>query len=97
MNGFRGREKRKKKAESKPAPLKAKGAAPAVLAEAVLRFQRLLAEEAPGKTGVHACKSSGTKTGDSSKGVAVEQLVHYAKGEKGLIQIDGAEESTSGG
>ena len=46
-----------------------------VLAETILRFQRLLAEEAPGETGVHACESGGTKTGGSSKGVAVEQLV----------------------
>jgi hypothetical protein len=46
----------------------------AILAAKVLRFQRIQPRKEEGKTGVHARKSSGPRTGEASEGLAVEQF-----------------------
>jgi hypothetical protein len=46
----------------------------AFLAETILRFQCVEREEAEGKAGIHARQSGGKKAGETSEGLALEQL-----------------------
>ena len=55
-----------------------------ILAAQILRFQCLEREKGEGKTGVHACESRAKKIGESSEGVAVEQLVILREGRRGV-------------
>ena len=51
-----------------------------VLAAAVLRFQRVQPQEEERETGVHARESCRARTGEASKGLAVEQFFILCKG-----------------
>ena len=60
----------------------------ALLAASLSRFQRIQQVQSAAKVGVHACKSSEARTGEESRGVDLEQLSFYEKGQHGLLKLD---------